>query len=243
MNSSDLIPTFAELDRDGALEEAASRVDGQTRSSFLRRAGAFAGGGLVFATAGPLSQAMAAGGVSQGDINILNFALTLEYLESTFYNEAVSKKALSGETATFAKDVAGDENAHVAALKKTLGSKAVKKPSFNFKGTTSNQSSFQQTSLVLENTGVKAYLGQAGNIKAKPVLAAAASILPVEARHASWMANIISKGQNGTPAPDAFQPAASMSEVLQAVQGTGFITSAGAASAGGSTSGQPSMTG
>ncbi len=243
MNSSDLHPTFEELDRDGALAEAASRVDGQTRSFFLRRAGAFAGGGLVFAAAGPLSTAIAAGGVTKGDIDILNFALTLEYLESSFYNEALSKKALSGETATFAKDVAQDENAHVAALKKTLGSKAVKSPSFDFKGTTSSQSAFQQTSLVLENTGVKAYLGQAGNIKAKAVLQAAVSILPVEARHASWMANIISKGQNSTPAPDAFQPSLTMAEVLQAVQGTGFITSAGAAAPGGSTGGQPSMTG
>jgi rubrerythrin len=244
MNSNTPYASLDELDRDGALAEAVSRVGGHTRSSFLRRTAAFAGGGLVFAAAGPLSSAMAAGGVGKGDIDILNYALTLEYLESAFYNEAVSKGALSGETAIFAKTVAAHENAHVAALKKTLGSKAVKKPSFDFKGTTASQSLFQQTSKTLEDTGVEAYLGQAGNIKAKPVLAAAASILPVEARHAAWIANIIGKGSGSpSPAPDAFQPSATMASVLQTVQGTGFIAMAGSASAGDPMSGQPSMTG
>jgi rubrerythrin len=244
MTINDLHPTLDELDRDCALAETASRVDGHTRGVFLRRAAAFAGGGLVFAAGGPIASAMAAGAVGQGDIDILNYALTLEYLEAAFYNEAVAKRALSGETAQFAKVVAAHENAHVAALQKTLGAKAVKKPNFNFKGTTASQGTFQQTAKTLEDTGVQAYLGQAGNIKAKPVLAAAASILPVEARHAAWIANIIGKGSGSpSPAPDAFQPSATMSEVLQTVKGTGFIVMAGSASAGTPMSGQPSMTG
>jgi rubrerythrin len=236
-------PTLHELDRDGALREAAACVDGQTRKAFMGKLGALVAGGLV-AGALPVGLANAAsGGVSKGDIAILNYALTLEYLEAAFYKEAVSKGALSGETATFAKTVAQHEAAHVAALKKTLGSKAVKEPSFDFKGTTASQGTFAKTALTLEDTGVKAYLGQAGNIKSSAVLKAAASILPVEARHAAWMAEIIGMGASPSPAPDAFQPSASMSEVITAVKGTGFLSAMAGADPSSATPGQPAMTG
>lgn len=131
------------------------------------------------------------------------------------------------------------ENAHVAALKETLGSAAVKKPSFDFKGTTSAQSTFQQTAIVLEDTGVKAYQGQAANIKTEAVLKAAISIHPVEARHAAWIRNIVGM----PPAPDAFNPAADMATILAAVKGTGFISMASPASSGSMVSGTPAVTG
>jgi rubrerythrin len=235
MNQHDLRPTLDELDSDSAIRETAARVDGHTRAAFLRRTGAFVGGSLFAAGLVP-NLALAAG---NGDVAILNYALTLEYLEAAFYKEAVSKAALSGETKRFAQVVADHEAAHVSALKQTLGSKAVKKPAFDFKGTTSDQATFQKTAMVLEDTGVKAYLGQAGNIKASAVLKAAASILPVEARHAAWIANIM----GGQPAPAAFQPAATMDEVLQAVKGTGFLSSARSASAGSAVTAQPRMAG
>ena len=73
---------------------------------------------------------------SAGDVDILNFALTLEFLEAAFYAEAVSKGKLSGEAVKFATAVARDENAHVKFLKGALGSKAVKTPKFDFKGST-----------------------------------------------------------------------------------------------------------
>ena len=100
------------------------------------------------------------------------------------------KGALSGETKTFAKVVAGHEAAHVAALKGALGFAAVAKPKFDFNGTTENQAKFQATAEVLEYTGVSAYLGQVGNITSKKVLGAAGSILPVEAWHAAWIADL-----------------------------------------------------
>ena len=157
------------------------------------------------------------------DTDILNFALTLEYLEAAFYAEAVGKGALKGETKSFAKVVAGHEAAHVAALKSALGSHAVAKPKFDFKGTTANQAKFEATSEVLEYTGVSAYLGQVGNISSKKVLAAAGAILPVEAWHAAWIADIRRHGGKPYPAPSAFAEGKTKAQILTAVKGTGFI--------------------
>src|ERR1700730_5817737 len=144
-----------ELDRDGAIEATASKVDPQTRASFLKKAGIGVGavmGGSALIGALPSLAAAA----STSDVDILNFALTLEYLEAAFYAEAVDKGARSGETKRFASVVSAHEAAHVAALKGALGAKAVAKPNFNFKGTTANQAQFQATSEVLEYTGVSA---------------------------------------------------------------------------------------
>jgi hypothetical protein len=210
------------VDVDGAIQEAGSRVDEQTRASFLRKAGiglgALAGSGAILAALPSLASAAAT-----TDVDILNFALTLEYLESAFYGEAVMKGALSGETKTFAKVVAGHEAAHVAALKGALGSAAVAKPKFDFNGTTENQAKFQATSEVLEYTGVSAYLGQVGNITSKKVLGAAGSILPVEAWHAAWIADLRRHGGKPYPAPMAFATGKTMAQILAAVKGTGFI--------------------
>jgi rubrerythrin len=226
----DAVPilTLPDVDRDGALAEAEAHAleaaaEGHTRSSFLTRGAGLAAGGLVVAAL-PVGLAGAQGGLSKGDVKILNYALTLEYLEAAFYAEAVSKGKLHGVAQKFAQVVAGHEAAHVAALRKTLGSKAVKTPRFDFKGTTAKQSTFLKTARVLEDTGVSAYQGQAPNIKAAAVLAAAGSILAVEARHAAWVRDIIGD-KNALPAPDAFNPAKSMSAVLSAVKATGFITS------------------
>ncbi|MDQ2910460.1 MAG: ferritin-like domain-containing protein, partial [Actinomycetota bacterium] len=201
------LPPLEELDADGAIREGAESVDGNTRADFLRRAGL--GAGAVIGSGAILGAlpAVASAGVSPSDIAILNFALTLEYLEAAFYAEAVSKGKLSGETAKFAEVVAAHERAHVAFLKGTLGAKAVKKPRFNFRDTTSDQAKFRATAKTLEDTGVAAYLGQVGNIRSKAVLKAAGSILPIEARHAAWIRDIIGSGNGPSPAPRAFEGA------------------------------------
>jgi hypothetical protein len=240
MTSPDISGVVA-FDADGAIQEAAERV-GTTRASFFRRGGALIAGGLF---AGALPAALAgAQGVPKGDIAILNYALTLEYLEAAFYKKAIADGALSGQYARFAEVVQAHEQAHVDALKKTLGSKAVKRPSFDFKGTTAKQATFAATAMVLEDTGVEAYQGQAGNIKTPAVLRAAISIHPVEARHAAWIRSIVGGGSGDpSPAPAAFNAAKDMGAVLAAVQGTGFVTSMRTAGAGSAVSAQPSMTG
>ena len=181
--------------------------------------GAIAGGGALL---GALPE-IASAATPASDVAILNFALTLEFLESSFYAEAVMKGALTGESKGFAKVVAGHEAAHVAALKGTLGSSAIAEPKFNFKGTTSNQAMFEATSEVLEYTGVHAYLGQVGNIKSKAVLSAAGSILPVEAWHAAWISDLRRHGAEPYPAPTAFASGLTKAQVLKAVGATGFI--------------------
>lgn len=219
-----------EIDTDGAIAEAADAVSGDTRLAFLRKAG-LAGGALVSggAVLGALaSPALAAGGtppssLGSGDIGILNYALTLEYLERAFYEQATAKLShIKPQLHAFLKTATADEKAHVAFLKKALGAKAVKQPKFDFKGTTSHASTFAATAYVLENTGVHAYLGQAGNIKNPKYLLAAASIMTVEARHSGAIGLYLDKPITATGAFDTGYTAA---KVLAAVKGTGFIVS------------------
>ncbi|MGH2997765.1 MAG: ferritin-like domain-containing protein [Gaiellaceae bacterium] len=210
--------TLEEVDRDGAIQETMDRVSGDTRAAFLTKAavatgGLVGGGALLGVLAGPASAATA------NDVAIANFALTLEYLEASFYAEAVSNGALSGKTATFAKVVAQHEAQHVAALKKMLGSAAIAKPSFNFKGTTEDQAKFEKTAMVLEDEGVAAYKGQAPRIDETAVLNAALAIHTVEAHHASWIRHILGV----SPAPAAFDQPKTMQRVLADVKATGFI--------------------
>ena len=210
--------SLEEVDRDGAIQEAIDNVSGDTRAAFLTKA-AVATGGLVGGGAVLGALAKPAAAATANDVAIANFALTLEYLEASFYAEAVSNGALSGRTADFARVVARHEAAHVAALKKMLGAAAIAKPSFNFKGTTENQAKFEKTAMVLEDEGVAAYKGQAPRIDAKAVLNAALAIHTVEAHHASWIRHILGV----SPAPAAFDQPKSMQRVLADVKATGFI--------------------
>jgi hypothetical protein len=103
---------------------------------------------------------------------------------------------------------------------------------------------FASTSKTLEDTGVEAYQGQVTNITSKKILATAVTIHPVEARHAAWIASIMSNGgPSPSPSPAPLNPAKDMDQVLAAVQATGFISSMSEASGGQAVSGQPTMTG
>jgi hypothetical protein len=169
-------------------ELGAVEVHGINRASFILR-GALTAGAVFGATAvSPyVSNAFAASG--SGDIDILNFALTLEYLETDFYQTKGKTVGLSGEAKTLATMFGEEEAEHVVALTKAItsaGGKPVKKPTFSFPVT--NQASFLKLAYVLENTGVGAYNGAGPSLVNKAYLAAAGSIVQVEARHAASIA-------------------------------------------------------
>ena len=221
------------VDSDGAIREAEAAVAGDTRAAFFRKAavggGAMLGGGAIM---GMLPELAIGKPSKKQDLAILNFALTLEFLEAEFYALAVKHGSSFGAQArNLAATIAGHEAAHVQALQKTirsLGGKPVAKPTFDFQNTTRKRDTFLQTAFVLENTGVHAYLGQAGNLKSKALLAAAASIVTIEARHAAAVATLSDKTPfgdkgNGITPDGAFDTPLTKQEVLDAVGKTGFI--------------------
>jgi len=172
--------------------------------------------GAVYGTfmAGPfVRKALAMNG--GGDVDVLNFALTLEYLEAKFYEEAKGRAGARGELKALVNLLAKDEAAHVDALTATikeLGGKPVAEPKFEF--AYDDTAGFLELAQTFEDTGVSAYNGAAPQIKSKEVLGAAGSIVQVEARHAAAV-----RGQRGEePAPDAFEPALGEPQVLKAVE-------------------------
>ena len=174
-------------------ELGAVEVHGMSRASFILR-GAMATGAVYGATAvAPfVGNALAASG--SGDVDILNFALTLEYLEADFYAHKAKTVGLTGEAKSLAALIAGHEQEHVDALTKAIkgaGGTPVKKPTFAFP--VSNQAGFLKLAYVLENTGVGAYNGAGPSLKTPAYLAAAGSIVQVEARHAAAIALLVGK--------------------------------------------------
>ena len=222
------------VDTDGAITEMETAVGVDTRASFFRKA-AIGGGAVIGSTAflGMLPEIAMGKPSKKQDLAILNYALTLEYLEAAFYDEAKVQN-FSKAANTFAASVAAHENIHVDALRKTIkafGGKPVARPKFDFKGTTQKEDSFLATALVLENTGVHAYLGQAARLQSRALLKAAASIVTVEARHAAAVAVLIygndayaASGDKSMTPDGAFDTPLSKKQVLAAVGQTGFIT-------------------
>ena len=150
-----------------------------------------------------------------GDLAIVNYALTLEYLETQFYVKVAKSGLFKGATLTTLKMFGAEEAAHVAALHKVASSlgKPAPKPTGKFPVHSATQ--VATLAATVENLGAAAYLGQAGAIQSKEVLAAALSIHSIEARHAATL-NLLTKK---SPTPNgAFAKPATMAEVLTAVK-------------------------
>ena len=154
---------------------------------------------------------------SMGDIDILNYALTLEYLEAAFYEGAAKTPGLSKEVAGYVKTFGEEEQEHVDALTATikdLGGTPVEAPKVDFGDAFTSADKLIPLAITFEDTGVSAYNGAAPMIESKDLLATAGGIVQVEARHAATIR--LAAGEN--PAPDAFDPTLTMDEVLKAVQ-------------------------
>ena len=152
----------------------------------------------------------------KGDIGILNYALTLEYLEAAFYKEVAKSGLFKGEELAVLKVFGAEEQQHVEALHGTvqkLGGKPAPEPKSEFP--LENAKSVAELAGTVENLGAAAYLGQAGNIESPEVLAAALSIHSVEARHAATLNTLL--GLSITP-DGAFGKPADVKTVLKSVE-------------------------
>ncbi len=192
-------------------ELAGVEVHGVSRASFLLRGALTAGAALGATAVGPwVSGALAQS--SSTDVDILNFALTLEYLETNFYQVKGKAVGLSGAARRLATEFGAEEAEHVAALTKAVtaaGGTPAKMPRFVFPVT--NQAGFLKLAYVLENTGVGAYNGAGPSLVNKAYLAAAGSIVQVEARHAAAIAGLT----GGAITPDgAFDKPLTKQQVL-----------------------------
>ncbi|MEA2178534.1 MAG: hypothetical protein QOG77_1831 [Solirubrobacteraceae bacterium] len=227
---------------DGALAEVAD--DAASRKGFLRMAGAGAAGSLalLIAACGDDKAKSSSSTTSttdskpssssdadmKGDLEILNYALTLEFLEADFYAQVIDSGLAKGDIAELAKAIGQTEQGHVDALTKTiksLGGKPATKPETKFQPVLDKGlDTVLQTAATVENLGAAAYLGQAPRIKNKEILAAALSIHSVEARHAAGLNLLVGRGFTGKSAlegsiPDgAFGAPMDMDAVLAAVK-------------------------
>ncbi len=223
-----MTPARTEEGQVGALAELAH--DPSSRSRFLKLMGGGIGAasafGVFLAACGGDDGGNAAGtttgaGATTGaqmssDIKIVNYALTLEYLEADFYAEVIDSGLFKGAQLNLIKVIGDHEAQHVEALKGTvekLGGTPAMKPKTKFP--LDSPTSVLELAATVENLGAAAYLGQAGRIMDKEILAAAISIHSVEARHAAALNVLTGK----SPTPDgAFAKPASMDEVLPMVQ-------------------------
>ncbi|HVA91090.1 MAG TPA: ferritin-like domain-containing protein [Chloroflexota bacterium] len=151
------------------------------------------------------------------DVDILNFALSLEYLEAEFYREAMASNKLTGLSQSLVSEIYGDEVSHAVVISTAIalvgGMPVAKQSHYNF-GDMSTRDAILKTAEVLEMTGVGAYTGAAPLIKSKVVLAAAASVEQIEARHYAAIRFV----RDELPAPSAFGPSLSVAQVKAATK-------------------------
>ncbi len=151
----------------------------------------------------------------KGDLGIANYALTLEYLEAQFYADAAASGMLKGKILELAKSFGANEQEHVDALTamvKKAGGKPAPKPKAKFP--LDSEKAILKLAATVENLGANAYLGQAGNIQDKEILAAALSIHSVEARHAA----VLNLATKAPVTSGAFAKPATAAEVLKSVK-------------------------
>jgi hypothetical protein len=161
-------------------------------------------------------------------IDVLNYALTLEYLEAEFYRQGNNADLLDGKAKKYLATIQKDEETHVATLKdviKSLNEDAVDAPEVDFGAAFKSKASYLETAYIFENLGVSAYLGAAPSLfQEKELLSAAASIFGVEARHAAILGSLAGKKAEGGVYQGAFETPASRDKVLRAA--APFIVSA-----------------
>jgi rubrerythrin len=196
MNIFHILDKIQKIDGD-----AINRLEHATRRTFMNRIGStLAAAAVPTAFASIVNKAY---GATPTAVEVLNYALTLEYLENEFYEMGNAAAGLiPGEYKAVFAQIGQHEKAHVKFLATALAADAVKKPTFDFtaKGAFpafTDFGTFVTLSKAFEDTGVRAYKGQAANLISAPsLLEYALQVHSVEARHASIVRRILGKITN-----------------------------------------------
>ncbi|MEX2252741.1 MAG: ferritin-like domain-containing protein [Thermoleophilaceae bacterium] len=205
-------------DHSHALPELARvEVRGITREAFIVRGALAAGAAYGLAAIGPyVHGALAQTGAADADV--ARFALTLELLESEYYEQALKRTpGLGGDTRAVAKEIGDNEREHVDTLQQLitqLGGNPARSLGVDFGDNLSSVAKFLRLAQTLEGTGVSAYNGAAPQIVSKEVLETAGEIVQVEARHAAVIRFI----RDGEIASSAFDESLDMAQVQQAIK-------------------------
>lgn len=208
--------TLAAVDRDEALTEAIAALHGTTRAGFLRTAAL--GGTLMLSTLA----APPAAAAKVGDLEILTFGLRFERLQATFYTQAEELGTIarmSQRKQAWARTLGAHERAHVRIIKQVLGSKAERRPFFDFGEENETDEAFTETAVAMEDLTVALLAGVTPQVRDRGLTAALFGLLTVEARHAAWARHIV----GSTPAARAFDEARTLKSVRGAVTRTGFV--------------------
>lgn len=197
-----------------------------SRRKLLINAGIAGGGLAALGTIGPALAQSAQGTPTSseapfaGPVDVLNYALTLEHIETAFYRDGLAMIGVNGiiglgfqaEVFDFLSDIAEHEQFHVETLTQVitqLGGEPVAEATYDFGY--ADAAGFLQVAMALEDTGVAAYQGAAQYlIEEDELLTAALTIHGVEARHASYLALL----NAGNPFPEAVNPTLTPAEVL-----------------------------
>jgi ferritin-like protein len=215
----EVLDALAAVDVDGVLHETAATAFATTRRSLLRRSVGAAAGLTALATA---TNARAAATSTKNDTAILQFDLVLEYLQAGLYTEAERLGSLTPKTLAWARVVGAHERAHIRAIRELLGPrKVVPSPSFDYRNVTSDEQAFIKTAVAFEDLTAALLKWQAPRLDSRSILAAAATLHSVEARHAAWIRHVV----GFQPVTSAFDKPASQHRMAELIASTHFVSS------------------
>jgi hypothetical protein len=206
---------------DGIEPKVLARIGNAAKDALVKHSTLAITGSVSTLLAAASTEAFGAGGLPQQVVDVLNYALSLEYFEATFYKRANGTDGLIPKKYRgLFHEIGAHEAGHVALLSGALGTAAIKAPKFDFTAggkypdVFSNFNTFSTLSSTIEDTGVAAFKGQIANLAGTSVLQTALQIHSVEARHAGSVRVLVNKpGSDG-----AFDKPMSKDEVLAAVK-------------------------